>query len=301
MSYLLVSKLPIHICSYIESYNINYKTRYHTPLLLIEKNCLDGLKWLYKYKKNIFDNTIAYIDKAVEFGNVHMVSWLYAHKIGIFTHKSFDIACYRGDIDMVSYLHFNINNISCTTDAVDNAAANGHLHILKFIHTYRNERCTTDAMDFAILHNHEKVVKWLIHNRYEGCSSIALKWAAKNNNVFVFKYICKTYNYKISSETIGYIIQHENISLLKWCFEKDKNIIYSSNLYYAFYYECNEIINFLLTKQVYITLNTMLYLIQNNKYKYLVLLIRKRRANQKEKLRFFCLSNFAFKALKITI
>jgi len=53
----------------------------------------------------------------------------------------------------------------CTTWAMDSAASNGHLEVIKWLHTNRTEGCTYKAMDWASLKGHLEVVKWLRDNR----------------------------------------------------------------------------------------------------------------------------------------
>ena len=58
----------------------------------------------------------------------------------------------------------------CSTFAMNGAAENGHLEVVKWLHENRTEGCTTYAMDFAVEKGHLEVVKWLHENRTEGCT-----------------------------------------------------------------------------------------------------------------------------------
>jgi hypothetical protein len=46
----------------------------------------------------------------------------------------------------------------------DDAAANGHLVVVKWLHANRNEGCTRYAMDRAEANGHLDVVRWLHEN-----------------------------------------------------------------------------------------------------------------------------------------
>ncbi|GLE09006.1 hypothetical protein PINS_up020481 [Pythium insidiosum] len=59
---------------------------------------------------------------------------------------------------------------ACTTKAMDQAAANGHLAVVEYLHANRMEGCTTAAMDYAALRNHLDIVRFLHANRSEGCT-----------------------------------------------------------------------------------------------------------------------------------
>ncbi|CAN0275436.1 unnamed protein product, partial [Hapterophycus canaliculatus] len=98
------------------------------------------------------------------------------------------------------WLHDNRTE-GCTEKAMDGAAANGHLEMVKWLHHNRPEvcvavfenktgqfacargvrsvGCTTDAMDGAAENGSLEVVKWLHQNREEGCTGDALFLAAK--------------------------------------------------------------------------------------------------------------------------
>ena len=56
-------------------------------------------------------------------------------------------------------------------NAMDYAAKNGHLEVVKCLHENRTEGCTKDAMDWAAKNGHLEVVKWLHDNRTEGCTN----------------------------------------------------------------------------------------------------------------------------------
>ncbi|KAG6942496.1 hypothetical protein JG687_00019031 [Phytophthora cactorum] len=51
---------------------------------------------------------------------------------------------------------------------MDGAAQNGHVDVVEWLHTNRNEGCTTSAMDEADKNRFWDVVDWLGQNRSEG-------------------------------------------------------------------------------------------------------------------------------------
>uniref|UniRef100_H3HD47 DNA excision repair protein n=1 Tax=Phytophthora ramorum TaxID=164328 RepID=H3HD47_PHYRM len=93
--------------------------------------------------------------------------------------EAMDDAAANGHLEVVKWLHLNRSE-GCTTSAMDCAAANGHLDVVQWIHTHRTEGCTTQAMDGAAENGHLDVIKWLHRNRFEGCTRKAIEGALSN-------------------------------------------------------------------------------------------------------------------------
>ncbi|KAF0700425.1 Aste57867_9050 [Aphanomyces stellatus] len=83
-----------------------------------------------------------------------------------------DVMCAKGTTSAVQLL-LDAGS-SHTTDAMDRAAANGHVDVVKILHELSNQGCTTTAMDQAAIHGHDKVVRFLHANRSEGCTVAAM-------------------------------------------------------------------------------------------------------------------------------
>ena len=110
--------------------------------------------------------------------NISLNSW----------NRAMDAAAMIGDIEIVKWVHENIQDC-CTTRTMNNAAENGHLEVVKWLHENRTEGCTTDAMDWAASKGHLEVVKWLHENRTEGCTKNAIDCAAYNGHHEVVKWL----------------------------------------------------------------------------------------------------------------
>ncbi|KAG7380732.1 hypothetical protein PHYPSEUDO_006822 [Phytophthora pseudosyringae] len=77
----------------------------------------------------------------------------------------------------------------CSTAALDGAASNGHLSVVKWLHKNRAEGCTTAAMDEAATNGHFSTVLWLHCNRGEGCTTAAVNGAAGNGFLLVVDWL----------------------------------------------------------------------------------------------------------------
>ncbi|ETV95869.1 hypothetical protein H310_10908 [Aphanomyces invadans] len=92
-----------------------------------------------------------------------------------------DMACRLGYLPLV----LKLKDRPCTTKAMDWAAANGHLHVVQYLHGHRSEGCTVDAIDRAAQNGHLDVVRFLTTQRHEGYTANAMVWAAVHGHVDV--------------------------------------------------------------------------------------------------------------------
>ncbi|KDO28582.1 hypothetical protein SPRG_06438 [Saprolegnia parasitica CBS 223.65] len=99
-----------------------------------------------------------------------------------------DKAAATGHLEVVTFLHAHRNE-GCTTKAMDDAATNGHLDVVQFLDCNRTEGCTVDALDGAISHGHLDVVRFLVEHRTEGASPNILDRAAANGHLHVVEYL----------------------------------------------------------------------------------------------------------------
>ncbi|KAG9409785.1 hypothetical protein AC1031_020096 [Aphanomyces cochlioides] len=97
-----------------------------------------------------------------------------------------DQAATNGHMDVVEYLHEK-SAVGATNQAMDGAAANGHLEIVRFLHEHRQEGCSTDAADLAATNGHLEVVKFLIDHRKEGYTTKPMDGAASQGHLDIVR------------------------------------------------------------------------------------------------------------------
>ena len=113
------------------------------------------------------------IHYAVEYNQLKVAKWLYENRPEL--HKDWDIenneikhiirkVSEKGDLDFIKIIHKNnpTTNQYFTTDAIDNAAQNGHLDIVKYLYENRKGQ-NDDGFTIYALHNnkHTHVVNYL--------------------------------------------------------------------------------------------------------------------------------------------
>ncbi|KAF0699456.1 Aste57867_9998 [Aphanomyces stellatus] len=128
------------------------------------------------------------LDWAAAFGKIDM--FLFIDGVGTETHRTdhtLDCAARNGHLDMVKLLH--TRGYSCTHVAMDQAAAKARLDIVKYLHDHRSEGCTTHAMDAAAAAGRLEVVQFLHAKREEGCTTEAMDNAARRGHLHVLKFL----------------------------------------------------------------------------------------------------------------
>lgn len=94
-------------------------------------------------------------------------------------------AAKNGHLNIVKYLHSN--NIKLTTKLVHHASRKGHLNIIKYLHE-NNVRLTKKSLNSACKHGHYKIVKYLYKNGVR-TGEHAIKNACKNGHLKIIKYL----------------------------------------------------------------------------------------------------------------
>jgi len=133
--------------------------------------------------------TSAAFKAAVDNDHLDVAQYLFEHRRGDCTSAWMDEVAGESGLEMLKWLQSNCPNAECTVNAMDSAAANGHLDVVEFLHENRREGCTTSAMDKAAQNGHLEVVKFLHENRTEGCSAYAMNQAAKNGHLDMVEWL----------------------------------------------------------------------------------------------------------------
>ncbi|OWY97148.1 hypothetical protein PHMEG_00032396, partial [Phytophthora megakarya] len=107
-------------------------------------------------------------------------------------------------------------NRQCTAAAMDGAASNGHLEVVKWLHESRAEGCTKHAMDGAATGGHLEVLKWLQQHRLEGCSATAMDGAARNGHLDVIKWLHTNTTAGCTTKAMDDAATYGYLDVVKW-------------------------------------------------------------------------------------
>ncbi|GMF41739.1 unnamed protein product [Phytophthora lilii] len=143
--------------------------------------------------------------------NVYRLSWT--------SSEPMDDAAANGELEAVKWLHENRSE-GCTTAAMDEAAANGHLGVLQWLHENRSEGCTAHAMDFAASNGHLEVVQWLQAHTLAGCTTAAMDLAAAGGHMKVLKWLSSNRSEGCTVAAIENAVSNGHLRVAIWLMER---------------------------------------------------------------------------------
>ncbi|KAF0683724.1 Aste57867_24234 [Aphanomyces stellatus] len=127
------------------------------------------------------------LDAMAADGKLEMVQALGRHGLP-HSAMAMDGAAGNEHLEVVKFIHAQ-SIWGCTTAAMNKAVANEHDDIVRFLHVNRTEGCTVEAMNAYAARGNLAMVQWLDENRSEKCSPRALSAAASNGHVAVVEYL----------------------------------------------------------------------------------------------------------------
>jgi ankyrin repeat protein len=145
---------------------------------------LDVIEWLHANREE--GCTEDAIHSAVENGHLEVVKWHFSNRGMNSLWCQLDVAASFGQLAMVQFLHEVDNDDGpelCTTFAMNEAAANGHLEVVKWLYENRSEGCTAVALSNAATSGHHEVAKWLIAHTYKGYHACAFNDSAAKGDL----------------------------------------------------------------------------------------------------------------------
>jgi hypothetical protein len=123
-----------------------------------------------------------------EEGHLEIVQWLHTAPTDIL----------EGILETTKHERTRSSFTDLIEDAIEEAAMNGHLKVIKFILQVHGENISTcDAIDMAAYHGHLEVVKWLNENRTDGFSA-AIENALENEHLDIVLYLEESIKYRLT-------------------------------------------------------------------------------------------------------
>lgn len=185
---------------------------------------LHVLKWIRTKQKHMDITFESWLLKlAVQHGHIHIVEWIFACNSLPMKPRSIrdamDQAAASGHLPLVKWFDDHRSE-GCSNVAMDAAAANGHFDVVKWLYEHRNERCSCDAMDGAAANGHLEIVQWL-HARglRVGCTKRAMDRAAEMGYLHVVKWLHENRTEGCSKKAMDGAARNGHLHVVQWLHE----------------------------------------------------------------------------------
>ncbi|OQR81213.1 vacuolar protein sorting-associated protein 33A [Achlya hypogyna] len=136
-------------------------------------------------------------------------------KPAVDTKALMDQAASNGHLVLVDFLHHH-GRAGCSKHAMDSAARNGHLAVVEFLHRNRREGCMRTTMDHAAMNGHLHIVHFLHDNRLEGCTTNAIDFAARNGHLDVVKFLVRCRHEGCSSLAMTFAARDGHLEVVQF-------------------------------------------------------------------------------------
>jgi hypothetical protein len=159
---------------------------------------LEALQWLNEHTSA--ECSASAITDAAANGHTDVVRWLLNYRpdcldlspVMLFYRpsplkKAMELAAINGHVEILKMLS-QITDERCPGEAMDRAAANGHLQVVEFLHTHKHEKWSTAAADGAAANGHLDVLRWLLKMRSGGFTDDAAYGAVVHGHLDVLEF-----------------------------------------------------------------------------------------------------------------
>jgi hypothetical protein len=140
--------------------------------------------WRRSWSETNFCSRVAWTNK------LEFLKWIREEKKCEWDSGTIDAAAYQGNLEMVKYCVTNkcpMNEWACA-----DAAAYGHLEILKYLREEAKATWDSRTASWAARNGHLHILEYLVERKYDGYDEGACKLAAMNGHFDCLKYLHET-------------------------------------------------------------------------------------------------------------
>ena len=159
----------------------NFKVREMSSISTLE------FAWENREHKSLPPRRFSY--RVAETNKLELLKWIREEKKCEWDGWTLSMAARQGNLEMVKYCVANKCPTSIDADACGNAAQNGHLECLKYLHEEVKAPWDSSTASRAALNGHLHILKYLVERKYDQYSALACRFAAVNGHLDCLKYL----------------------------------------------------------------------------------------------------------------
>jgi hypothetical protein len=171
-------------------------------------------KWMDEHSPLDFALVPVCVDKAAARGDIEWLQWSQRRRT-IATVNAMDDAAANGHIRVVIWLHENRWE-GCSTRAMDGAAKGGHLSVLRWIWRTRGQEWTSEALFNAAINGYLDVLVWLVNSSSVTCPDATFDYAASQGHLAVVHYMTFTLKSPASHRAMDWAASNGHLDVV--CF-----------------------------------------------------------------------------------
>lgn len=109
----------------------------------------------------------------------------------------------------------------CTSNAMNNAAENGHYDIVKWLYYNRNEKCIIETMYIALDFNNFNIAYWILKNNLINRFDLRkiMRHAVISGNIDIIKWLYVNTTREYYLDTFYLAAEHGHLNTCKWLYE----------------------------------------------------------------------------------
>jgi hypothetical protein len=191
-----------------EKFKIEEMSSIFTLEFALENRSLWPSKWDEKY----------FCKKVARTNKLELLQWIREEKKCEWDEKTIAVAAEQGNLEMVKYCVANrcpIDAFSCS-----NAAGNGHLDCLKYLHEVAKAPWDWRTASWAALNGHLHILEYLVEREYDEYNEYACACAASNGHLDCLKYLHEDVKAPWDSRTASWAALDGHLHILEYLVER---------------------------------------------------------------------------------
>jgi len=189
--------------------------------IVSEMSSISTLEFAWKnrsFKGSDWDET-DFCKQVARTNKLELLKWIREEKKCAWDKETSAVAAGQGNLEMVKYCVAN----QCPIDAFScrNAAENGHLDCLKYLHEDVKAPWDCETASFAALNGHLHILEYLVERKYDKFNKYACLGAAWSGHLDCLKYLREVAKAPWDSRTASSAARNGHLHILEYLVERE--------------------------------------------------------------------------------